>query len=186
MDIVTYVLDGKLEHKDSLGNHGVVERYGVQYMSAGTGVRHSEVNGSNEQPLHLVQMWVLPQHAGIEPAYGQESFTASDLHDKWLTIASGENDVDAKIRIDADATFSVAEIEAGTELRHTTKPGRRAFLFVAEGAPEIVVSSGKAPFDGLRVTLAAGDAARIDSGEEIVLRGPAHVVLWDVDGREDA
>lgn len=177
MDIVTYVLDGKLEHKDSMGNHGVVERYGVQYMSAGTGVRHSEFNGSQEKPLHLVQMWVLPQHAGIEPAYGQQSFVADELHDRWLTIASGQKDVAAKIRIDADATFSVAEIDSGTELRHTTKAGRRAFLFVAEGAPEIAVSGNGTP-----QKLAPGDAARIDSGEEIVLHGPAHVVLWDVDG----
>ncbi len=174
MDIVTYVLDGKLEHKDSMGNHGVVERYGVQYMSAGTGVRHSEVNASATDPLHLVQMWVLPQHAGIKPAYGQQSFTAADVHDRWLTIASGQPDVQAPIRLDADATFSAAEIEAGTEVRHTTKAGRRAFLFVAEGAPQLNAA-------GTAEQLAAGDAVRIDAGEEIVVTGPAHVVLWDVD-----
>ncbi len=174
MDIVTYVLDGKLEHKDSMGNHGVVERYGVQYMSAGTGVRHSEVNASATDPLHLVQMWVLPQHAGIKPAYGQQSFTAADVHDRWLTIASGQPDVQAPIRLDADATFSAAEIEAGTEVRHATKPGRRAFLFVAEGAPQLNAA-------GTAEQLAAGDAVRIDAGEEIVVTGPAHVVLWDVD-----
>jgi redox-sensitive bicupin YhaK (pirin superfamily) len=179
MDIVTYVLDGKLEHKDSMGNHGVVNRYGVQYMSAGTGVRHSEFNASKTDPLHLVQMWVLPQHAGIKPAYGQHSFSADQLHDRWLTIASGQPDVDAQIRLDADATFSAAEIEPGTELRHATAPGRRAFLFVAEGSPELSVS-GK---DGVQ-TLAPGDAARIDPGEEIVLHGPGHVVLWDVDGEQ--
>jgi redox-sensitive bicupin YhaK (pirin superfamily) len=180
MDIVTYVLDGKLEHKDSMGNHGVVDRYGVQYMSAGTGVRHSEFNASKTDPLHLVQMWVLPQHAGIKPTYGQRSFTAEQLHDRWLTIASGQPGVDAQIRLDADATFSAAEIEPGTELRHATAPGRRAFLFVAEGSPELSVS-GK---DGVQ-TLAPGDAARIDPGEEIVLHGPGHVVLWDVDGEQE-
>jgi redox-sensitive bicupin YhaK (pirin superfamily) len=177
MDIVTYVLDGKLEHKDSMGNHGVVDRYGVQYMSAGTGVRHSEFNGSATDPLHLVQMWVLPKHNGIKPAYGQHAFTAAELHDRWLTIASGQAGVDAQIRLDADATFSAAEIEPGTELRHATKAGRRAFLFVAEGNPEVSVSG-----TGGAQTLAPGDAARIEPGEEIVLRGPGHVVLWDVDG----
>jgi redox-sensitive bicupin YhaK (pirin superfamily) len=181
MDIVTYVLDGELEHRDSMGNHGVVQRYGVQYMSAGTGVRHSEVNASADKPLHLVQMWVLPQHAGIKPAYGQQSFTPADVHDKWLTIASGEADVDARIRLDADATFSAAEIDAGTELRHTTKANRRAFLFVAEGAPDITVSGASAAQQ-----LKPGDAVRIEPGEEIVLRGPAHVVLWDVDGAQEA
>lgn len=181
MDIVTYVLEGKLEHKDSMGNHGVVERYGVQYMSAGTGVRHSEVNASATDPLHLVQMWVLPQHAGIPPAYGQESFTAGDVRDRWLTIASGERDVDAKIRLDADATFRVAELETGVDVRHATKAGRRAFLFVAEGSPEVCASG-----DGVPQRLAAGDAARIDGDEEIVVRGPGHVVLWDVDGAQIA
>jgi quercetin 2,3-dioxygenase len=181
MDIVTYVLDGKLEHKDSMGNHGVVERYGVQYMSAGTGVRHSEVNASATDPLHLVQMWVLPQHAGIKPAYGQQSFGPADVRDKWLTIASGEAGVDAHIRLDANATFSAAEIDAGTELRHTTKSGRRAFLFVAEGDPDITVTG-----NGTAQHLHPGDAARIEPGEEIVLRGPAHVVLWDVDGLQEA
>ena len=179
MDIVTYVLDGKLEHKDSMGNHGIVDRYGVQYMSAGTGVRHSEYNGSKTDPLHLVQMWVLPQHNGIKPSYGQHSFSAQQLHDRWLTIASGQKGVDAQIRLDADATFSAAEIEAGTELRHATAAGRRAFLFVAEGNPEVSVR-GK---DGAQ-TLAPGDAARIEPGEEIVVRGPGHVVLWDVDGEQ--
>jgi redox-sensitive bicupin YhaK (pirin superfamily) len=177
MDIVTYVLDGKLEHKDSLGNHGIVDRYGVQYMSAGTGVRHSEYNASQTEPLHLVQMWVLPQHAGIKPAYGQHSFHAEQLHDRWLTIASGQTGVDAQIRLDADATFSAAEIEPGTELRHATAPGRRAFLFVAEGSPAVSIRG-----NGGVQTLAAGDAVRIDAGEEIVVRGPGHVVLWDVDG----
>jgi redox-sensitive bicupin YhaK (pirin superfamily) len=181
MDIITYVLDGKLEHKDSMGNRGVVERYGVQYMSAGTGVRHSEANASQTDPLHLVQMWVLPQHAGIKPAYGQQSFTANDVRDRWLTIASGETDVPAEIRLDADATFSVAELEPGVEVRHATKPGRRAFLFVAEGSPEISVSGNATP-----QKLVAGDAARIEPGEEIVVQGPGHVVLWDVDGQQEA
>jgi redox-sensitive bicupin YhaK (pirin superfamily) len=146
-------------------------------MSAGTGVRHSEFNASKTEPLHLVQMWVLPQHAGIAPAYGQHSFSAEQLRDRWLTIASGQTGVDAQIRLDADATFSAAEIEPGVEVRHTTAPGRRAFLFVAEGSPAVSVS-GK---DGVQ-RLEAGDAARIDAGEEIVVQGPGHVVLWDVDG----
>jgi redox-sensitive bicupin YhaK (pirin superfamily) len=170
MDIVTYVLDGKLEHQDSMGNRGVVGRYGVQYMSAGTGVRHSEINASSTDPLHLVQMWVLPQHRGIAPTYGQRDFAAGDLHDRWLVVASGENGVDAPIRLDADATFRVAELDAEGTVRHTTAAGRRAFLFVAEGTPEL---NGLAP-------LAAGDAVRIDSGEEIVVHGPGHIVLWDV------
>jgi redox-sensitive bicupin YhaK (pirin superfamily) len=175
MDIVTYVLDGKLEHRDSLGNHGVVNRYGVQYMSAGTGVQHSEFNASTTEPLHVFQMWVLPQHAGIDPTYGQHNNSAQQLHNHWLTIASGQAGVDAEIRLDADATFSVAEIETGIEVRHVTAAGRRAFMFVAEGDPEISVRGEED-----RQRLGSGDSARIDSGEEILVHGPGHVVLWDV------
>jgi redox-sensitive bicupin YhaK (pirin superfamily) len=175
MDIVTYVLDGKLEHKDSLGNHGIVGRYGVQYMSAGTGVRHSEYNASPAEPLHFVQMWVLPQHEGIPPAYGQRAFGAADLHDRWLTIASGQAGVEAPITLDADATLKVAEIDAATELRHAVAASRRAFLFVAEGNPELSVGSKPGSSQ-----LQPGDAARIEPGEEIVVRGPGHLVLWDV------
>jgi redox-sensitive bicupin YhaK (pirin superfamily) len=177
MDIVTYVLDGRLEHKDSMGNQGVVERYGVQYMSAGTGVRHSEYNASASDPLHLVQMWVLPQHRGIPPAYGQRSFGAAGLHDRWLDVASGQAGVEAPIRLDADATFSVAELAAGVAVEHTTAAGRRAFLYVAEGTPELALN-GAATAERLQ----PGDAARIEPGERIVVRGPAHVVLWDVEG----
>jgi quercetin 2,3-dioxygenase len=143
-------------------------------------VRHSEFNASKTDPLHLVQMWVLPQHAGIKPAYGQHSLNAAQLHDRWLTIASGQTGVDAQIRLDADATFSAAEIEPGVELRHVTAPGRRAFLFVAEGSPEISVSGKNTQ------QLQPGDAARIDAGEQIIVKGPGHVVLWDVDGNEEA
>jgi hypothetical protein len=181
MDIVTYVLDGRLEHQDSMGNRGVVERYGVQYMSAGTGVRHSEVNASATEPLHLVQMWVLPQHRGITPAYGQQRFGAADLHDRWLDVASGQAGVDAPIRLDADATFRVAELEPGIAVRHATGAGRRGFLFVAEGSPELTVEGTNAP-----ERLQPGDAARIEPGETIVVRGPGHVVLWDVDGEQQA
>jgi hypothetical protein len=181
MDIVTYVLDGRLEHRDSMGNHGVVERYGVQYMSAGTGVRHSEYNASATEPLHLVQMWVLPRHRGIPPAYGQQRFGAADLHDRWLTVATGQIGVDAPIRLDADATFRVAELEPGVDVRHATAPGRRAFLFVADGSPELTVAGAS-----IRERLEPGDAARIEPGETIVVRGPGHVVLWDVEGEREA
>src|ERR1700680_3120187 len=89
MEIVTYVLEGELEHKDSMGNQGVVHPGGVQYMSAGSGVRHSEFNHSQTAPLHFVQMWVLPSRTGVSPAYGQREFDSAARLNRWLPIASG-------------------------------------------------------------------------------------------------
>ena len=99
MEIVTYVLSGELAHRDSLGNHGVVGPGGVQFMSAGTGVRHSEYNNSADRPLHLVQMWVLPGRVGTPPSYGQMDFSPDDRRNRWLDVVSGDPAVNAPIRI---------------------------------------------------------------------------------------
>jgi redox-sensitive bicupin YhaK (pirin superfamily) len=168
MEIVTYVLSGQLEHQDSLGHHGVVDAGGVQYMSAGTGVAHSEFNHSADAPVHFVQMWVLPRTPGASPAYGQASFAQTDRTNRWLTIASGERNVDAAIAIGADATLRVARLEDAT-LAHEFAPGRLGFLFVADGT----VTANAAP-------LAAGDGVRMRAIDRLELRGSGEVVLWDV------
>ncbi|MBD5655147.1 MAG: pirin family protein, partial [Candidatus Eremiobacteraeota bacterium] len=111
MEILTYVLEGELEHRDSMGNVGVVRPGGVQYLSAGTGVKHSEYNHSAERPVHFVQMWVVPQANGLAPRYGQVDFTLEDRRDRWLTVASGEGGVEAPIAIWQDATAYVARVE---------------------------------------------------------------------------
>ena len=90
MEIVTYVISGELAHRDSMGNQGVVGPGGIQFMSAGTGVRHSEYNNSRRDPLHLVQMWVLPGKLATPPSYGQMAFDESQRHDRWLAVVSGE------------------------------------------------------------------------------------------------
>jgi len=168
MEIVTYVLAGQLEHQDSLGHHGVVEAGGVQYMSAGTGVAHSEFNHSAERPVHFVQMWVLPRAQGEPPAYGQASFEQAERTNRWLTIASGENAVTAAIAIGADATLRVARLEEAT-IAHEFAPGRLGFLFVADGT----ITANAAPLD-------AGDAVRIGGIDRLELTGSGEVVLWDV------
>src|SRR5580700_4746443 len=99
MEILTYVLDGELEHRDSMGNVGVVEPGGVQYLSAGTGIAHSEYNHSKTAPVRLVQMWVLPQGAGLTPRYGQVEYTLEERRNRWLPIASGRPDEPARIAI---------------------------------------------------------------------------------------
>jgi len=168
MEIVTYVLSGELAHRDSLGNHGVVGPGGVQFMSAGTGVRHSEFNNKPNEPLHLVQMWVLPGQLGTPPSYGQMDFTVEDRRNKWLTIVSGESAVEAPIRITQTATFSVAQLENST-LVYPFAPKRYGFLFVASGSVE-------ANGDALR----AGDAVRLYDVARLSVKGSGELVLWDL------
>ena len=168
MEILTYVFSGQLEHQDSMGNRGVVGPGGVQFMSAGTGVRHSEVNHSQTEELHLVQMWVLPGENGTKPSYGQKDFTLEDRLDRWLTVASGEAGVDAPIGLTAHATMRVARLEKA-ELQHRFGRGRYGFLFVGDG--EINANGEK---------LHAGDAVRMFGVEQLALSGHGEVVFWDV------
>lgn len=168
MEIVTYVLSGGLAHRDSMGNHGVVGPGGVQFMSAGTGVRHSEFNDKADETLHLVQMWVLPGKLGTAPSYGQRDFTVDDRRNKWLTIVSGEESVEAPIRITQKATFSVARLENSSLLKKFA-PKRYGFLFVADGSVE---ANGE--------MLRAGDAVRLYDVERLAVKGSGELVLWDL------
>lgn len=167
MEIVTYVLSGELAHRDSLGNHGVVGPGGIQFMSAGTGVRHSEYNNSAEHPLHLVQMWVVPGRLGTAPSYGQMTFDAEQRRDRWLPVVSGQPDVEAPIRITQDATLRVAQIER-EPIVASFAPRRYGFLFVAEGA---VAANGE--------QLRAGDAVRLYDVHRLAVEGRGELVLWD-------
>jgi redox-sensitive bicupin YhaK (pirin superfamily) len=168
MEILTYVLDGELEHKDSMQNVGVVRAGGVQYVSAGTGIAHSEYNHSNERPVHLVQMWVLPQAQGLRPQYGQVDYTLEERRNRWLPIASGEKSVESKIAIWQDATAYVARLEK-TALPFALREGRLGFLFVAGGE---LRANGE--------MLHAGDALRLAGPVDLSLEGEGEVVLWDV------
>ena len=175
MEIITYVLSGELEHKDSIGNHGVVGPGGVQYMSAGTGVRHSEYNHSPATELHFIQMWVLPSALGLEPRYGQKDFSKDESRNRWLLIASGRMAHDSvPISLRQDAAFSVARLE-GFTLNYTFDPDRFGFLFVAEGG---VVANG--------THLRTGDAVRLASMLEVAVEGTGELLLWDVPPIDDS
>lgn len=167
MEIVTYVLQGELAHRDSMGNHGVVGPGGVQFMSAGTGVRHSEYNNKPDETLHLVQMWVIPGKLGTPPSYGQMDFTPDQRRNRWLPIVSGQSTVDAPIRITQDATFSVSRLEKANVV-HTFAPHRYGFLFVADGT---VTANGD--------TLHAGDAVRMYDVRTLDVGGTGELLLWD-------
>ncbi|MEA2721399.1 MAG: quercetin 2,3-dioxygenase [Candidatus Eremiobacteraeota bacterium] len=168
MEIITYVLRGEVEHRDSLGHHGVVPPGGIQYISAGTGVRHSEFNHSKERDVHFVQMWVLPRSNGEPPAYGQHAFGEDERRNRWLVAASGQSGVQAPVALRADATLRVAKLENGA-LTYAFDPARYGFLFVGDG--EIVAN-------GERLT--AGDAVRMRGVNELAVSGSGELVLWDV------
>ncbi len=168
MEIVTYVLSGELAHRDSMGNHGVVGSGGVQFMSAGTGVTHSEFNNQRDEPLHLVQMWVLPGTMGQPPSYGQMEFAPEDRRNRWLRIVSGEDRVEAPIRITQRATFAVARLDDAT-LEYAFTPQRYGFLFVAGGSVEVNEEH-----------LQTGDAVRLHDVRQLETKGRGELVLWDL------
>ncbi|HET9030831.1 MAG TPA: pirin family protein [Candidatus Aquilonibacter sp.] len=170
MEIITYVLSGQLAHEDSMGNRGVVPPGGVQYMSAGTGVRHSEFNASDDEAVHFLQMWVVPGRNGTPPTYGQMEFDAQARENAWLRIVSGAPSIDAPIRITQDATLSVAHA-AGSLPAYTFAPKRFGFLFVATGEVEA---------NGER--LGAGDAVRMYDVPTLEIAGDGEIVLWDTAG----
>ncbi|MDQ2663194.1 MAG: pirin family protein [Candidatus Eremiobacteraeota bacterium] len=167
MEIITYVFSGHLEHRDSMGNHGIVGPGGVQFISAGTGVRHAEFNASQTEELHLAQMWLVPGRVGAAPSYGQVDFTLADRSNGWLVVASGEKDVVAPIALTQNATMRVAKLEQAA-LAHAFNPERYGFLFVAHGD---VVVNGE--------SLHAGDAVRTFAIDNLAIEGTGELILWD-------
>lgn len=184
MEIVTYVLSGRLEHRDSIGSHGVVGAGGVQYMSAGRGVRHSEFNYSKTDELHFLQMWVLPGELDGEPIYGQIDFDVEQRRNRWLLVASGHGHNEAPVPLTQDAMLLVSRLE-GAELRHTFEPGRLGFLFIADGGIDVEA------FDGhdrtiTKEALTTGDGVRSAGVTRLLLKGAGEVVLWDLPRLRDA
>lgn len=131
MEIVSYVVNGDLTHGDSMGNKNTVTRGHVQYMSAGTGVFHSEHNLGSET-LRFLQIWILPDRAGYEPNYGDYRFNWEDRHNQWLHMVSSKEG-DAPIKINQDANIYSLELEAGKEISFPVSEGRQAYLVQIEG-----------------------------------------------------
>jgi len=170
MEIVTVVLDGVLEHKDSMGNGSQILPGEVQYMAAGTGVRHSEYNASDDQWLELLQMWVLPAEQGTTPRYGQERFLDPAGGTQFVLAASSDGR-DGSLTIGQDALLYVGKLEQDGAVRHAPEPGRNLWLHVARG--HVIVNG---------IDIAAGDGAAIQDESELVLRGGADsdFVLWEL------
>lgn len=132
MEIITYVINGKLTHEDSMGNENTITRGHIQYMSAGTGVYHSEFN-FGEDILRLLQIWILPDKSGYKPDYGDYRFNWNDRENKWLHMVSSKNG-DAPVRINQDTNIYSLELEKEKEINFSVNEGRQAYLVQIEGS----------------------------------------------------
>jgi len=170
MEIITYILEGALEHRDSLGNRGVILPGDGQRMSAGSGIRHSEFNHSPDEPVHLLQIWILPERKGLEPGYEQKSF-AEDEKKGRLRVIAAHDAREGAVKIHQDVDLYVSLLGQGDQVEHQFAPGRHAWLQVARGAVQL---------DGAQ--LQQGDGAAISEEEKLVIgaKEPSEVLLFDL------
>lgn len=136
MEIITYVIDGELTHKDSMGNSETLRSGEVQYMSAGTGITHSEYNENDSVDLRLLQMWIIPPKKHVSPLYGSHKFTPTESENKLLNIVSSQEG-DAKIKIHQDINMYVSKMKQGTTLNFDIKPNRQVYFVQIEGESNI-------------------------------------------------
>jgi hypothetical protein len=170
MEIITYILEGALEHKDSLGTGSVIRPGEAQRMSAGTGITHSEFNHSKTGPVHFLQIWIMPSATGIAPGYEQKTIDDAKAHTGFAPVGSPDGR-DQSVKIHQDATLSVAKLERGQTVATNLKKGRHGWIQVARGA---VTANGTA--------LAEGDGAAISDEEKvtIVANAPTEVLFFDL------
>jgi redox-sensitive bicupin YhaK (pirin superfamily) len=169
MEIISYVLSGELEHRDSMGNGRVIKPGEFQYMAAGTGVLHSEANPSEKNPVHFLQIWIQPDASGAEPAYGERAF--SGAAPGTINLVASKSGRDGSIRINQDADLWLAKFTANESLTHKLAANRHAWVHVAEGAVRL---NGTA--------LSAGDGAAVSEEAKLELTGDgkAQVLLFDL------
>jgi redox-sensitive bicupin YhaK (pirin superfamily) len=170
MEIISYVLDGALEHRDSLGNGSVIQPGDVQRMSAGTGITHSEYNPSHAELLHFLQIWILPAHPGLAPGYEQRHFPAADRQGRLRVVAAPDGR-DGAVTVHQDVTLFAALLQDGDRLVQPLQPHRHAWLQVARGA--VVLNA---------ISLAAGDGAAVSAEPELTLVAAqaAEILLFDL------
>jgi redox-sensitive bicupin YhaK (pirin superfamily) len=170
MEIITWVLSGALEHRDSLGNGSVIRPGDMQRMTAGTGILHSEFNPSPTEPVHLLQIWLFPDRRGLAPGYEQRKFAPVELQNKLRLVASRDGR-DGSVTIHQDADVFAAAIDEGRSVRHELSPGRHAWLQVAQGKLDV---NGRA--------LATGDGLAVSDESSLDIRGlaAAELVLFDL------
>lgn len=170
MEIITYVLSGAVEHKDSMGNKGLVRPGEVQYMNAGTGVRHSEFNPSPDETLHLLQIWIMPPERGSKPAYGQIRLAENGRAGR-LQLVAGKNAPEGSIPMLQDIQLYASVLKAGDKVEHRSSKGRGLWLQLVKGDLEM---------NG--ITLSAGDGAVIEQEEtvSITAKSESEFLLFDM------
>ena len=169
MEIITYILSGSLAHEDSMGNGRIITAGEFQYMAAGTGILHSEQNPSGDEPVHLLQVWIVPDTKGVQPRYAEKSM--KDAAPGVLHLVSSKTGRDGSMAIHQDCDLWLAKIEAGQRVSHALAPGRHAWLHVAEGK---VLLNGQA--------LTGGDAVAVSGEPALELSGAkaAQVLIFDL------
>jgi hypothetical protein len=170
MEIITYVLEGALEHKDSMGNGSVIRPGNVQRMSAGTGVRHSEFNPSRAERVHLLQIWIEPKFTGVRPGYEEKEFSPVEKTGRLRLIASPDGR-EGSVTIHQDALVYAALLDGSNAVAHALAPGRRAYVHVARGAVKL---------NGIE--LKGGDGVKIAGENELEFSGArqAELLLFDL------
>lgn len=167
MEILTYVLEGALEHKDSIGNGAIIQPGEVQRMSAGTGIMHSEYNSSQTEPVHFLQIWILPDRQGLKPSYEQKAFSVAERQGKLRLIAAKDGR-DGAVTIHQDVDLYSAVLQPQDKVSYQLQPNRYAWLQVARGAVKL---NGYSLNAGDGVAIGEGESLKIDtdSGAEVLL-----------------
>jgi hypothetical protein len=170
MEILSYVLEGGLEHKDSTGGGGVIRPGEIQFMRAGTGVTHSEYNASKTEPVHFLQVWIVPDTRGLAPRYDQNAFDVDAARKGFVLLASRDGR-DGSVQVHQDVALWMTRLGEGDERAHVLAPGRHAWVHVAQGAATL---NGHA--------LGEGDGAALseEAGIRLVGRADAEVLLFDL------
>lgn len=170
MEIITYILEGALEHRDSMGTGSVIRPGEVQRMAAGTGVTHSEFNASKSDSAHLLQIWILPEKKGLEPGYEQRAFSRKEMEGSFRLIASRDGR-EGSVTIHQDASLYAALLDAGKTLEHRLALGRHAWVQVARGA---LTLNGSA--------LGEGDGAAASDETSLTIRAekPSEILFLDL------
>ena len=170
MEIVTYILEGALQHRDSMGTGSIIRRGDAQRMSAGTGVMHSEANPSTEAPVHLLQIWIFPREQDLQPEYEEKKFSDDEKRNRLRLIVSPDG-TDGSVRIHQDAKIFASLLDQGQQVEHELSNGRDAWLQVAAGSVKVNDNA-----------LKQGDGAGIRQESKITITAeePAEILLFDL------
>jgi redox-sensitive bicupin YhaK (pirin superfamily) len=170
MEIITYVISGQLEHRDSMGNGEVIKAGEVQHMTAGTGVEHSEFNPSATEPVHLYQIWIRPDRHGHTPRYAQRDFSAANKRGKFVSLVSPDG-ADGSLPIHQDATLYLAEVTPDQPLSFAVRPGRHAWVQVVRGSVEV---------NGAPLSESDGAAVSEEAQLSFTAPAPAEILLFEL------